>query len=306
MLVVALLAATAAAFVLTEVLKLQPSPIRAPVEVTRVFSPVCNCRTAVAGIEFRLRERDVLDVSMVDGEDAVVSTIVRGSSHAAGDVDLEWDGRDDAGRVLPEGEYRVRIHLREERETITLPSTAQTRIDVTPPVVESVDVPRRVFSPDGDGVADRLLVSYSLSEDAPALLYVDGQRRGLKRFAQREGRFVWNGKANGRALPAGSYQLAVSAHDSAGNLAERSPEVRVRIRYVALGRNRIEVTAGARFAVRVSSDASEVRWRLAGRSGGAPPGTLLLRAPRQKGQFTLVVSANGHSARAAVFVREAS
>jgi hypothetical protein len=29
-----------------------------------------------------------------------------------------------------------------------------------------------------------------------------------------------------------------------------------------------------------------------------------LRAPLQKGQFTLTVSANGHSARAAVFVLE--
>ena len=76
------------------------------------------------------------------------------------------------------------------------------------------------------------------------------------------------------------------------------------IRYVALGRKRITVTAGARFPLRVSSDARRVRWTLGGRSGLARPGTLRLRAPLQKGRFTLTVSANGHATRAAVFVVE--
>jgi hypothetical protein len=58
--------------------------------------------------------------------------------------------------------------------------------------------------------------------------------------------------------------------------------------------------------VRVSSDARAVRWRLGGRSGVTSPGTLRLRAPLQKGTFTLLVTANGHSAGARVFVREPS
>ena len=76
------------------------------------------------------------------------------------------------------------------------------------------------------------------------------------------------------------------------------------LRYVSLGRDRIVVGAGERFAVRVSADAERVRWTLGGRSGFAGPGTLRLRAPLQKGQFTLTVTAAGRSARAAVFVRE--
>jgi hypothetical protein len=76
------------------------------------------------------------------------------------------------------------------------------------------------------------------------------------------------------------------------------------LRYVALGRYRVTAIAGTRFAIRVSSDAERVRWRLGDRAGFVRPGTLVLRAPLQKGQFTLTVSANGHSVRAAVFVRE--
>jgi len=75
------------------------------------------------------------------------------------------------------------------------------------------------------------------------------------------------------------------------------------IRYVALGRTSIVTRPGARFAVLVVSDAARIRWTLGARSGVARPGTLRLRAPLQPGRFTLTVTANGRSARAAVFVR---
>lgn len=299
-LVVALLAATAAAFALTEVLKLQKSPITGT-NVAPVLSPVCVCPTEEAAIRFKLRERDVLDVSIIDGGGEVVRTVARGRAVPAGRVSLAWDGRDDDGIVLPEGEYRPRVHLREANFTIDMPN--EMRIDVTPPVVESYEVAPRVFSPDGDGRVDRVRVTYALDEDARGLLFVNGERRGLNRFAGPEGRFVWNGRENGQALPTGVYGLTVSARDPAGNVAEQTQPTPVVIRFVTLGRTRIEVVAGARFGVRVSSDAAAVRWGLAGRGGVVPPGTLRLTAPLQKGRFTLVVTANGYAARAAVFVR---
>ena len=98
--------------------------------------------------------------------------------------------------------------------------------------------------------------------------------------------------------------MQLLAFDPAGNRSARTSAVPVTVRYVALGRDRIAAVAGTPFAVRVSSDAQRVRWTLGGRSGIARPGTLRLLAPLQKGRFTLTVSANGHSARAAVFVRE--
>ena len=99
-LVVALLAATLAAFALTQGLKQQKSPVFRT-SVDDVLSPVCNCRTDTAKIAFRLRKPDRLDVSIVDG-DEVVRTLTTGAQFDR-DVKLEWDGRDDAGNVLPEG-----------------------------------------------------------------------------------------------------------------------------------------------------------------------------------------------------------
>ena len=299
-LVVALLAGTAAAFALTQGLKLQKSPIFGT-DPAEAFSPVCECEKEVATIGFKLRKADRLDVSIVDG-DEVVRTLERGTRYPAGPVEIEWDGRDDAGRVLPEGDYEPRVRLRGRRQTITLPSPM--RIDVTPPVLQDVSIQPKVFSPDGDRRRDRLRVRYGLSEPARGELYVDGERRVLTRFPRTEELIEWHGKVNGRSLAPGSYPVQLVAFDPAGNRTERTTPVNVTVRYVAVGRTRVIALAGGRFALRVSSDARRVRWTLGGRSGFAAPGTLRLRAPLQQGRFTLTLSANGHTARAAVFVRE--
>jgi hypothetical protein len=299
-LVVALLAGTAAAFALTEGLKLEPAPIFGT-EVEKILSPVCGCPTASATISFRLRESDVLDVTAVDADDDVVATIVRGRRFPAGRVELEFNGRDDDDLVLPEGEYRPRVHLREDRVTTVMPNPME--IDVTPPVVEEWEARPRLLSPDGDDRADVLTVRYRLSEPGKGLLYVDGTRRVEKRFARTDDVITWSGRVDGRGYVAGTHELTLGAQDAAGNLSAKTAPIPLRIRYVALGRSRVTVTAGTRFAIRVSSDAERVRWQLGARGGRARPGTLVIRAPRQKGRFTLVVFANGHGARAAVFVR---
>jgi hypothetical protein len=302
-LVVLLLAATAAAFALTQGLKLQKSPIFGT-NVQAVFSPVCECDKATATIAFRLRKADRLDVSIVDGG-RVVRTLESDRSHPKGRVEIQWDGRDDAGRVLPEGAYQPRIHVRSQHQTITLPNPI--RIDVTPPVLQDVTVQPRVISPDGDGRGDKVRVRYRLNEPGRGALVVDGKRQGLGTlFARTAETIVWTGKAGGRPVRAGRYALQLLAFDPAGNRSARTSVIPITVRYVALGRSRIGTATGAQFAVRVSSDARRVRWTLGGRSGFAPPGTLRLLAPLQKGRFTLAVSANGYTARAAVFVREPS
>ena len=267
-----------------------------------VFSPVCGCDKDTARIVFKLRKADRIDVSIVEGGE-VVRTIERGRSYPKGPVAIEWDGRDDAGNVLPQGDYQPRVHLDDAHFTATLPNPI--RIDVTPPVLQDVRVSPRVVSPDGDGRRDHVTITYRLNEPGRGALVVNGKRRGLgTRFPRTEETIVWNAKVRGRPVRPGLYELQLVAFDPAGNRSARTAAIPVTVRYVALGRNRIAVASGAPFAVRVSSDARRVRWTLGGRSGFAPPGTLRLLAPLQKGQFTLTVSANGHTARAAVFVRE--
>jgi hypothetical protein len=116
----------------------------------------------------------------------------------------------------------------------------------------------------------------------------------------------WNGRLDGAIAQAGGHELAVAGRDPAGNVGPKTRPVQVVLRYVALGRKRIVVTAGARFAVLVSADARRIEWKLGARTGTARPGTLRLRAPLVPSRYTLTVRADDHSARAAVIVRAAA
>jgi hypothetical protein len=299
--VTALLTATALAFAYTEKLKLTPSPILGT-QVDKLFSPVCECDTDTATISFRLRKRDRLTVEVINAKGESVRTLVEDSPTPRGRVTIYWNGRGDSAAVVDEGAYRPRVHLAAERRTIVLPNPI--RVDVTPPRVELLSLAPRVFSPDGDGRADKVVARYRMDEAAAALLYVDGAQRVRKRGQQKQGSVEWFGLLDGEPQSPGEYRVSVGARDAAGNLAVPTPSRSVVIRYVALGRKRIEAVAGARFAVLVLSDAARVSWRIGGRSGVARPGTLKLRAPLQPGRYTLVVGANGFESRAAVFVRE--
>ncbi len=301
-LVAVLLVATAAAFAYTERLKLTPSPILGTrVLQGKVFSPTCECTTDAARFTFRLRRRDRVTVTIVDGGGDVVRTLVTDQPRPRGGVRIVWDGYDDLGRVVPDGSYRPRVKLALNRRTIVLPNPL--RVDTTPPRVELRGVRPRVFSPDGDNRADRVVVGYRVDERARVALYVDGRRAVRKKGTKTEGTIDWFGKVQGRRVDRGAHALSLVARDVAGNLGEATPAAQVVLRYIALGRERIVTAPGRRFALLVSADAARVQWRLAGRTGSVRPGTVRLRAPERPGRYTLTLREHGHAVRAAVIVR---
>lgn len=297
--VLVLLVATALAFGAAERLKLERSPIAAP-EIDKVFSPVCDCDSDRARIGFRLRRRDTISLAIVDLEGRIVRRLADSARVAAGPFVRTWDGRDEAGELVPQGIYRPRLRLARGRRTIILPNPI--RVDTKPPSVMRIDVEPEGFSPDGDGRNDRLTVSYAVSEPANALLFVNGRRQVRTRFRPLAGQLPWFGIADGRPLPAGRYRIALAAEDVAGNVGPRTEAELVTIRYISLARDRLRARARTRFGVRVTTDARAFRWRFAGGTGAAPSGLLVLRAPRRPGRYTLFVSANRHGTFARVLV----
>ena len=303
-LVAALLVATAAAFAYTERLKLTPSPILGTRVDQKIISPVCECETDATHIAFRLRRHDRITVAILDRRDDVVRTVVSDRTQRAGRVSVIWDGRDDFGQVVASGVYKPRVKLALNRRTIVLPNRIE--VDTVPPHVEVAAVHPRVFSPDADGLADRVRLTYHVDEPAQVSLYVDGVRRVVKRGRKRDGTLDWNGKADGTVLAVGSHELSLVARDPAGNLGSRTPPAQVVLRFVALGRKRIVTAAGSRFPLLVSADAKRVEWHLGARSGSVAPGTIRIRAPKRPGRYTLTVREHGHAVRAAVIVRKQS
>jgi hypothetical protein len=297
--VIFLLGGTAVAFAVTQGLKLEKSPVLSP-RITKVFSPVCECSKSVAQISFKLRKGDTATLQVVDGSGKVVRTLFARRHFGAVRVDEGWDGRDDAGRVVPDGGYKPRVRLARSHKTITFPN--EMRVDTKRPEIQRFSVSRRVFSPDGDGRADGISVSYRLSEPAHAILFVNGKRRGFTLFQRPRGNIQWFGRRRGKGVPPRAYALSLAARDRAGNRSEPVSAGNVRVRYLELGLDRIRARPGTRFGVRVRTDVRSYGWLFGGRRGTARSHYLILKAPKKPGTYRLFVEANGHGDQAAVLV----
>jgi hypothetical protein len=272
-----LLGGTAAAFAITERLKLEKTPITKP-SITKVFSPLSE-RNGTADVRFSLRKGDRITVEIVDADGNLVDTLASDVRLERGPVHFTWDGQDAAGAVVPEGRYRPRVHLDREHRTIVIPNPIT--VDLTAPKIRLLSARPRVISPDSDGRGEYVRVRFRVGERARALLLVDGRQEGRGRLERRVGKLNWFGKRSGRPLPPGWYTLAVRGEDQAGNVSDSTRAVRVRIRYVEVPARTIRVVAGRRFRVRVDTDADRFTWRLAGRSQTVSGRRLRLRAPRQ-------------------------
>jgi hypothetical protein len=298
--VLALLAGSAAAFALTERAKLERSPIYGT-HVSPVFSPAGKVKP-VAHVVFRVRPKERVGVLIEDSHGRTVAKLLTNRTVSPRTrLDLVWNGITAAGLLVPEGIYRPVVKLLRSHRTITLPN--QIKLDTTPPkiVVQHPQYP--IISPDGDGHHDAFTFHYAIDEPAHAILLVRGDQVLFTRTSKQTGELTWNGRVDGgKRAPPGRYVLSVSAQDVAGNRAVGYPFAVAQVRYLVLARDRIVVPPGGRFALRVSTDAPFIHWRLNGRVGVQPRGTLHLRAPKTSGVYRLYVYYGTHAARSAVVV----
>jgi hypothetical protein len=298
LLVVGLLSGAAAAFAVTESLKLERSPI-SRTKVGKLVAPTCNCPTKHALVGFKLRKADDVSIAIVNGDDHVVRELLPAQHLSAGFHLFAWDGRGDDGHVLADGEYKPRVHLSAGHRTILLPNPI--RVDTTAPTIAVTHVNLHVISPDRDFKHDYLLVRYRASEDVRALLYANGKLVGkLKRYAPT-GVQTWP-KSFAGTLPEGRYRIVLRGEDRAGNIGPPARAFTVVVRYVVLAKKVIHATAGGRFSVGVSTDSSVYHWRIGSRHGRAR-GPRLSLAAGPAGRYVLVVSERGHSDRATLIVR---
>jgi hypothetical protein len=302
----ALLAGTTAAFAVSAVLKLERSPVAAP-QFTKHFSPGCDCPSHAAVLSLRLRKADTIDAGIVDRDGDVVRTLVENDPRRRGELTLLWNGRDDAGVVVPDGRYRLRLRLDGAHRTIVVPNPIF--VDTEPPSVRLLDVAPRVFSPDGDGESDAIRAAYTATEPARASLLVDGAPAMTGKL-RRQGRtsVMWNGAQLDRPLPPGTYDVALRVTDRAGNVSEPTEAVDVRIRYVEIVARSLRVPRGGVLRFGVDTDARRFSWSLRGRgrtlsrSGARADERVAVALPARlrPGRYVLRATAAGHSAQVVV------
>ena len=164
-------------------------------------------------------------------------TVVRSFEGTGETVDATWNGRDDGGRRVPDEVYKV-VAKASTAAGQARAATATVRVDTVAPAASGVSTKPSVFSPNGDGFADKAHVLFTTSEDCYArVLVVDGSGAVLRvvadwRYAAAGAWDVaWDGKINGTSgsmpAPEGSALFRIELKDLGGNPGRASASTTV-------------------------------------------------------------------------------
>src|SRR3989338_9080326 len=136
---------------------------------------------------------------------------------------LQWNGRGDDGILVRNGEYKVVV------STGGGSKQAHSFVIVNDrPIFNNYSVTPNTFSPDGDGVDDTTILTFSLSESSLATVEVYNSSNSLiKTLAENVPitygtiyNYMWDGKDNANQIaPQGRYYFKVTAAALTGSLA---------------------------------------------------------------------------------------
>ncbi|GAB1482011.1 hypothetical protein MASR2M78_08260 [Treponema sp.] len=138
----------------------------------------------------------------------------------------DFDGKDDAGRVLSEGSYRALLSVVYQNGNNAVASSPSFSIDLTAPSAAS-RADFAAFSPNGDGKQDEMIIRQEGSDEAAwrgeirRAEAVDGKGVLYKTFhfsGIPSASISWDGKdENGRLAGDGDYEYRLISTDKAGN-----------------------------------------------------------------------------------------
>jgi flagellar hook assembly protein FlgD len=320
-----LVGATFAAFFAAQRVKGAAPVVQAP-GLDRYFSPNGDGEHDANRFAVEMREDGEVAVDVVDVDGDAVRRLADGAAIGSdGRIALRWDGRTDDGARAPDGEYRVRVTLRNEGRSVTVPRL--TRLDTAPPRprVRRIE-PDAIVGPDPAGT--RIYVG-AISARHPTRFRIyrtdGGRARLVADFEQEAGKrsVEWDGRVDGAPAPPGTYLVQVTTRDRAGNIgstpAEVPPqpgEVRGRpgltVRAIAAEAPMRPVTAGDKVTINVDARRRSYRWRLrrVGRSRPVATGREGPRAPVEltapdgdSGLYLLELRAGEHTAAVPVLVQ---
>jgi hypothetical protein len=280
---VLLVGATFAAFFAAQRIKGEPAVARV-VGLARVFSPNGDGSREINRFHIALRERSDISVDVVDSAGDAVRRLAEDATAGPDEpLRLEWDGRDDAGKRVRDGRYRVRVTLRRQGRSVVVPRT--TLVDTRPPRprIKRIE-PGPIVAPGSGPMRIEVgSVSNRLVKRATVYRIDDGAARVVATLPPvRNSRTLeWDGRVGGEPAPLGTYLVQVRARDRAGNIGTAPADVppergdargnpTLVVRAIAAEMPARPVTAGTRVSVPVDARGRPYRWRLR-RIGGNRP-----------------------------------
>ncbi len=140
---------------------------------------------------------------------------------------ITWDGKDYLGKQVPDGEYKVVIEAMDYWKRMST-REATVLVDTTPPEAEPKPQ-QKVFTPNGDGVDDKLVVEINGKNTGFWKAYVADAAGNVvweikspgydnKKEVPLPSVIEWDGKTkDGKLAPDGTYKFIFVAQDRAGN-----------------------------------------------------------------------------------------
>ncbi len=333
----ALVAATVAAFFVTQHLKVTTpliagTPKPDPAWINPLDGAICGPPSnrvdhRVMKISFYLLNRsDVVDVYVVDQSGAIVATLASGRYMRGGAQPVRtlfsWDGREDNGRIAPDGVYYIRVALRQQGRTVDITDDSGQLETVTvrtvPPDPVITDVSPALYpQPGTTGVT----IHYAGNEarGGTIRLYRTGLPGGpklIKSFPTPwKGQTVgWNATVRGeRPAPQGTYLIGLDVTDAACNTGHfpavmppppgSTPHAGVTVQYLAAQPPLVPIDAGGLAVVPVDSAQRPYTWSLRRVGAGVPVAGGLAQTPRLTvrvpagagGLYELSLRSGGHA-----------
>jgi hypothetical protein len=321
-----LVGATVAAFFTAQRLKGEPAVAKVR-SLAHVFSPNGDHFKDVNRFYVELRERAEVSVDVVDASDDAVRRLADDATVSPQKpLQLRWDGRTEAGKIVPDGRYRVRVTLRRQGRSVTVPRT--TLVDTRPPRprVRAVG-PGSIIGPVAGPVQIEVgSVSRRLSKSARIYRVDGGDPRVVAELplVTDTRTLDWNGQVDGKPAPPGLYLVQVTARDRAGNEGTAPAKVpaergqargkpSITVRAIAAEPPVRPVTAGRKVTVNVDARGKAYRWRLRRlgetrpvKQGRAKAGQHQIRftAPSgDSGLYLLELAAGAHTTSVPVIVQ---
>jgi len=278
-----LVGATVAAFFTAQRLKGEAAVAKVE-SLAAVFSPNGDDVKDVNLFRVVLRERSEVSVDVVDAAgDAVRRLADSATVGPQAPLRLRWDGRTDSGELVPDGRYRVRVILRREGRSVTVPSTTLVDTAAPRPRVKRI-LPASIVGPGTTPFNIEVgSVSRRLAKRARVYKIEGGTSRVVAELppVTDTRTLIWDGMLDGKPAPVGSYLVQVIARDRAGNdgiTPARVPPERgesrgvpaFTIRAIAGAPPVRPVTAGRRVEINVDARGKPYRWSLRRIGTGRP------------------------------------
>jgi len=229
----ALVLATFGAFFAAQRLKATPSVV-GEFRRTPFFSPNRDGRFDRATVRFEIRKRGRVSLAVVDADGDEVKTLIDDDTFLPyREIRARWDGTNDDGDRVPDGNYRYRITLADQGRNVVIPESV--RLDTTPPRPRVTSI-----GPAKDTVPRPELLPIPGGGEAVVHVFAPGQKKKILLFKTAPGpvrqvgppvplddgatEWRWSGQTEtGRPVSPGTYLVAIQVRDQAGNIGTSPP-----------------------------------------------------------------------------------